>query len=125
MWLVWWAKYALDPAPKFPDLKNTAKKNQDIVPTYYMADGTEQLKSLKEFFALPPAGHTIALGALVACTCHPESIAVVIELYDGSNGEGPPMNMAKIYWIRRPKGYNSRIWMHTIARLKEYNPPAI
>ena len=75
-----------------------------------MADDTEQLDSIESFFALPPAGHTIALGALVTCSCHAESIAVVIA-----------MNMAKIYWIRRPKGYNSRIWMHTIARLKEYN----
>lgn len=89
-----------------------------------MADSTiERLESIESFFALPPVGHTIALGALVECSCHAESIAVVIELYDGSNGAAPAMNMAKIYWIRRPKGYNSRVWMHTIARLKEYNPP--
>jgi hypothetical protein len=89
-----------------------------------MADGTDHLKALEEFFAPPPAVRTIAVGALVTCSCHAESIAMVIALYDGSDGRGPPMNMAKIYWIRRPKGYNSRIWMHTIARLKEFNPPA-
>ena len=88
-----------------------------------MADDTEQFDSIDSFFTLPPTEHAIAIGALVTCTCHAESIAVVVALYDGSNGKGPPMNMAKLYWIRRPKGYNNRIWMHTIARLKEYNSP--
>jgi hypothetical protein len=90
-------------------------------PTYYVADTTEQLELISDFMRTPPKGHAITLGALVACTCHTGSIAIVIELFDGSNGKVPAMNMAKIYWIRRPKGYKSRVWMHTIGRLKEYN----
>jgi hypothetical protein len=86
-----------------------------------VADTTEQLELVSDFLLAPPKGHTITLGALVTCTCHMGSIAIVIELFDGSNGKGPPMNMAKIYWIRRPKEYKSRVWMHTIGRLKEYN----
>ena len=82
---------------------------------YYMG----YWERVKDFFELPPK-HDLEIGTLVTCTCH-GGIAVVLELYDNPiNIEYPKMNMAKIWWIRSLGVVESRVWMHTIARLKIY-----
>ena len=88
---------------------------QIIEHIYYMG----YWERVKDFFELPPK-HDLEIGTLVTCTCH-GGIAVVLELYDNPiNIEYPKMNMAKIWWIRSLGVVESRVWMHTIARLKIY-----
>ena len=71
---------------------------------------------MKDFFEVPPK-HELKVGDLVTCTCH-GGVAVVLELYDSVRDEYPKMNMAKIWWIKKPSSKVTRTWMHTIARLK-------
>ena len=75
---------------------------------------------MKDFFEVPPK-HEFKVGDLVTCTCH-GGVAVIIELYDTVRDEYPKMNMAKIWWIKKPSSKVTRTWMHTIARLKKYRP---
>ena len=75
---------------------------------------------VKDFFEVPPK-HEFKVGDLVTCTCH-GGVAVIIELYDKVRDEYPKMNMAKIWWIKKPSSKVTRTWMHTIARLKKYKP---
>ena len=75
---------------------------------------------MKDFFEVPPK-HEFKVGDLVTCTCH-GGVAVIIELYDTVRDEYPKMNMAKIWWIKKPSSKVTRTWMHTIARLKKYKP---
>ena len=75
---------------------------------------------VKDFFEVPPK-HEFKVGDLVTCTCH-GGVAVIIELYDTVRDEYPKMNMAKIWWIKKPSSKVTRTWMHTIARLKKYRP---
>ena len=88
---------------------------QIIEHIYYMG----YWERVKDFFELPPK-HDLEIGTLVTCTCH-GGIAVVLELYDNPiNIEYPKMNMAKIWWIKSLGVAESRVWLHTIARLKVY-----
>ncbi len=74
---------------------------------------------VKDFFEIPPK-HELAVGDLVTCTCH-GGIAVVIELFDRQRGEEyPKMNMARIWWVKKPNSMMSQDWMHTIGRLQKY-----
>ena len=75
---------------------------------------------VKDFFEVPPK-HEFKVGDLVTCTCH-GGVAVIIELYDTVRDEYPKMNMAKIWWIKKPSSKVTRTWMHTIGRLKKYKP---
>jgi hypothetical protein len=75
---------------------------------------------VKDFFEVPPK-HEFKVGDLVTCTCH-GGVAVIIELYDTVRDEYPKMNMAKIWWIKKPSSKVTRTWMHTIARLRKYKP---
>jgi len=76
---------------------------------------------VKDFFEMPPK-HDLAVGDLVTCTCH-GGVAVVVQLYDDRPGEDyPKMNMARIWWVKRPNSTISQDWMHTIARLQKFNP---
>ena len=75
---------------------------------------------VKDFFEVPPK-HEFKVGDLVTCTCH-GGLAVVLELYDSVRDEYPKMNMAKIWWIKKPNSQVTRTWMHTIARLRKYKP---
>ncbi len=79
---------------------------------------------VKDFFEIPPK-HNLKAGSLVTCTCH-GGIAIILELYDNpAEVDYPNMNMAKIWWIKRPNSSIARVWMHTIKRLnlyKEQNP---
>jgi hypothetical protein len=75
---------------------------------------------VKDFFEVPPK-HEFKVGDLVTCTCH-GGVAVIIELYDSVRDEYPKMNMAKIWWIKKPSTQVTRTWMHTIGRLKKYKP---
>ena len=75
---------------------------------------------VKDFFEVPPK-HEFKVGDLVTCTCH-GGVAVIIELYETVRDEYPKMNMAKIWWIKKPSSKVTRTWMHTIARLKKYKP---
>ena len=75
---------------------------------------------MKDFFEVPPK-HEFKVGDLVTCTCH-GGVAVIIELYDTVRDEYPKMNMAKIWWIKKPSSKVTRTWMHTIARLRKYKP---
>ena len=78
---------------------------------------------VKDFFDKPPKSHDIKVGDLVTCTCH-SGIAIVLELYDNpADGDYPKMNMAKIWWVRHVGMVEeTRIWMHTIARLNKFDP---
>jgi hypothetical protein len=71
---------------------------------------------MKAFFEHPPE-HNFKVGALVTCNCH-NRVAIIIHLYD--DHEDVPMNMAKLWWIKPPERYTSNVWMHTIARLRNY-----
>ena len=74
---------------------------------------------MKDFFEIPPK-HNLKVGDLVTCSCH-GGIAIVMELYDKPvDHSDPKMNMAKIWWIKKPSSQVTRTWMHTIARLKRY-----
>ena len=75
---------------------------------------------VKDFFEVPPK-HELKVGDLVRCTCH-GGVAIVLELYDSVRDEYPKMNMAKIWWIKKPSAQVTRTWMHTIGRLKKYKP---
>ena len=71
---------------------------------------------MKDFFK-PPPSHSFKVGDMVTCTCH-GGIAIIIQLYD-EHAE-LPMNMAKIWWVKRPAGGSTNLWMHTIGRLRKY-----
>ena len=73
---------------------------------------------VKAFFEKPPK-HKLKVGDLVTCTCH-GGVAVVLELFD--NGDEIQMNMARIWWIKKGLTDVSRDWMHTINRLRKFNP---
>ena len=73
---------------------------------------------VKAFFEKPPK-HKLKVGDLVTCTCH-GGVAVVLELLD--NGDEIQMNMARIWWIKKGLTDVSRDWMHTINRLRKFNP---
>tara|TARA_R110000765_G_scaffold66835_1_gene129294 strand:+ start:145 stop:384 length:240 start_codon:yes stop_codon:yes gene_type:complete len=75
------------------------------------------VEKMKEFFEKPPV-HDLKVGDLVTCICH-DAVAIVVQLFDVH--DDIPMNMAKIWWIRRPDNHSTHVWMHTIARLKKYN----
>jgi hypothetical protein len=76
---------------------------------------------VKDFFDKPPE-HDLEVGMLVTCTCH-GGLAIVLELYDEAEEEYPGMNMAKIWWIKSGNITETRIWMHTIARLNICTEP--
>ena len=76
---------------------------------------------MKDFFEMPPK-HDLVVGDLVTCTCH-GGVAVVVALYDDRVGEEyPKMNMARIWWVKKPNSMISQDWMHTIARLQKFKP---
>lgn len=80
----------------------------------------DQHETIQDFFMTPPPEHNITVGALVTCTCH-DGIAIVVELYDLHSTGKLPMDMAKIWWVTKPKDKDVRTWMHTIRRLKKLN----
>jgi|3_EtaG_2_1085321.scaffolds.fasta_scaffold18184_3 hypothetical protein len=76
------------------------------------------LERMKAFFDDPPQ-HALKVGDMVTCACH-GGIAIIIHLYD--DHAEVPMNMAKLWWIKPPHNFSSRVWMHTIKRLDKYPP---
>jgi len=80
----------------------------------------DQYEPVGDFFLDPPVGHNIAVGTLVTCACH-GGVAIVLELYDIHTMDKIAMDMAKIWWVTKPKDRDVHIWMHTIRRLKKLN----
>ena len=80
----------------------------------------DQYEPVGDFFLHPPLDHDIAVGNLVTCICH-GGLAIVIELYDTHSTDKLAMDMAKIWWVTKPKDRDAHIWMHTIRRLKKLN----
>ena len=82
------------------------------------------VERVKSFFEPAPA-HDLEIGDLVTCTCH-GGIAVVLNLYDAPlPDDHPSMNMARIWWIKRPYSGIERVWPHTIGRLNKYGAPTV
>jgi hypothetical protein len=78
-----------------------------------------QLEPVMDFFRTPPK-HSLQPGDLVTCTCH-GGIAIILELYDiPPDSDAPAMDMARIWWIKSALDVQTRIWLHTIARLSKY-----
>jgi len=76
---------------------------------------------VKDFFEIPPS-HDLVVGDLVTCACH-GGVAVIVQLYDNRAGEEyPKMNMARIWWVKKPNSMIAQDWMHTIGRLQKFNP---